>query len=149
MIISNYYSALTSRAILAPEPMGDLVEWTFSEDGSDFSVLTGLSPQINLFIPVLEGDKTYNHHPYKEFHPSEFMVAMHSTHDYDEEGIGMWVRWHYSDDSGDTWTNAGDLFPSHDVVDRRSGNSGRVVIPVDFVVFGGELFAVADVNDRD
>lgn len=129
-------------------PDGDLVNWTYLDDGSDFDSISRLSSRIDLFTPSAAGVNTYNHHPYTKKHPAGFFVSMNSTHDSDEEGPGMWCRYQTSD-YFTSWTSPEDLFPSMDTVTDRDENSGRVVIPMTIVTYLGRCFFVADVNDRD
>ena len=70
---------------------------------------------------------------------------MWDNHDYDEDGGGQRLKWAYSDNFGDTWTSAMELFPRHDNIQARL--SGRLMLPIGWVVISGELYALADILD--
>lgn len=129
-------------------PSSDLFDWTFSTNGSDFATPDSISSRVNIWVPTTENVMTFNHHPYIS-EKDGVLYVMHSTSDYDEEGVGQWVRLWYSDNNGQTWNYIKDVFPSQSPLGPRLGGVGLVVIPVDFVEWQGELFAVADVNRKE
>lgn len=138
---------------ITPEPSGELFNWTYSDDGSDFDTLSGLSSEVIISECTSNGVKGYQHHAWVEMHPAGFLVSIFSIHDYDEGAPGMYVEWSYSDDEGDTWSSPSDMFPSMDTMRRRSESSipqsGRQLIPMGIAVINGRCFAVSDVNDRN
>lgn len=134
---------------ITPEPVDDLFNFTFDEDGADFeTVVPGLGAKIPLSVATVEGEGTYKHHAWYEQHPAGFGMVMHCVHDYDEGGIGQWAAYEFTDNHIN-WTAEAELFPPQDNNERREDNTGRILDPMGFVRVGGRVWAVMDANYRD
>lgn len=101
----------------------------------------------DLWNPMTEDDKTYNHHPFVEEHNGK-LHFMHSTTNADEENPGMYVRYTTTDLDLTNQEPYSDLFPPQDDLTKARSLGGRVCVPSGFAKVGGDLYALTDVNDR-
>lgn len=123
------------------------VIWNASTDGN-YPALSEVN-QVNTIIwePTTEGVETYNHHPFVvEFGGA--LHVIHSTTDENEENPGQYIRYTKSEDGGTTWAPYSVIFEPQDDSAKNYTEGGRVILPSDFAIIDGDLYAVCDVNDR-
>ena len=138
VISQNNYDTLTSQP---PTSWGAL-------DDGNYPALPSVL-KVDLFIPTISGVDTFNHIPIVKELGGVIHVA-YSTAEENEENPGSYVRYQKSEDYGRTWSIPITLLESQDdPTKNRAVDGGRVTIPSTFTIYGSELYAIIEINDRD
>tara|TARA_R110000744_G_scaffold60999_6_gene126268 strand:+ start:2236 stop:3423 length:1188 start_codon:yes stop_codon:yes gene_type:complete len=142
-----FTSSTVTRAQRTPS-----IDWQGATTASAIDALSSPADVslVTVFAPTIIADRTFNFHPCS-FQSSDGRVHLaHTTHDTDEEGPGTYVRYHYSDDNGATWTEATTpLLPQLVPSASAGGTLKHTPLPVAFVEINTIVYCVLDVVYRN
>jgi hypothetical protein len=102
------------------------------------------SALVNVFIPTVEDEKTFNFHCNLHQTADGRVHLQHTQHGRLEEGKGSYTTYWYSDDDGDTWTDGGVMMPGMEAYNIALQYQGPRPQPGGWCEIEGQLYAIQD-----
>lgn len=117
---------------------GELAPFGALPSGSNYN-------KINIWSPTVAGDRAYNHHCLITSHNGVIYGAF-STHNYDEDAGGQYIRGTYSIDDGVTFSQPYTLYQSMSDMVRKEPIEYiyRALTPAMWITLGSDLYLIAE-----